>query len=307
MRRNYGGMSFIVLTTSLVGAAEPIRSVDGWTAVSQRVEIRPVFGFDEHGGPEEKSCLTITADDRDGLDGTWLKTFSIKGGEYYRFSAVRKTVNVVDPTRHAVARITWEDDQGNSVLDNMDRAQRVRTTAGEFRERARPEFPMDHETDELGWTEVTGTFRTPNLATTALVELQLRWVKNGSVNWSDVSLTHTDAPPPRRVRLASVYFEPRGGKTPADNCRMFVPLIEKAAELRADLVCLPEWVTALGTGLGPVEAAEPIPGPSTKYFGSLAKEHELYIVVGLLERDEPLVYNTTVLVGPDAQLVGKYR
>ena len=55
------------------------------------------------------------------------------------------------------------------------------------------------------------------------------------------------------------------------------------------------------------ECAEPIPGPSTKYFGELAKRHQLYIVAGLLEREGPLVYNVAALIGPDGDLVGKYR
>lgn len=55
------------------------------------------------------------------------------------------------------------------------------------------------------------------------------------------------------------------------------------------------------------ETAEPIPGPSTDYFGELAKQHGLHIVVSLYERDRHLVYNTAVLLGPDGKLIGKYR
>jgi predicted amidohydrolase len=55
------------------------------------------------------------------------------------------------------------------------------------------------------------------------------------------------------------------------------------------------------------EAAEPVPGPSTDYFGTLAKEHNLYIVAGLVERDGHLLYNVAVLLGPDGKLAGKYR
>lgn len=55
------------------------------------------------------------------------------------------------------------------------------------------------------------------------------------------------------------------------------------------------------------DAAEPIPGPSTDYFGQLAKQHNLYIVAGLLERDQQLVYNVAVLLAPDGSVAGKYR
>src|SRR6185503_18633497 len=100
---------------------------------------------------------------------------------------------------------------------------------------------------------------------------------------------------------------PKGGKTLMDNCRQFAPLIEDAAKQRADLVVLPETLTYYGLGKSYAECAEPIPGPSTEYFGELAKKHNLYIVAGLLERDRHLVYNVAALLGPDGKLAGKYR
>jgi predicted amidohydrolase len=39
----------------------------------------------------------------------------------------------------------------------------------------------------------------------------------------------------------------------------------------------------------------------------LAKRHNLYLVLGLVERDGRLLYNAAVLIGPDGRLVGKYR
>src|SRR5581483_6400942 len=60
-------------------------------------------------------------------------------------------------------------------------------------------------------------------------------------------------------------------------------------------------------GLDRTQGAEPIPGPSTEYFGALARRHNLYLVPGLLERDGHLVYNVAVLIGPDGRVAGKYR
>jgi predicted amidohydrolase len=39
----------------------------------------------------------------------------------------------------------------------------------------------------------------------------------------------------------------------------------------------------------------------------LAKQHNLYIVAGLVEREKHLIYNVAVLLGPDGNVVGKYR
>jgi predicted amidohydrolase len=86
----------------------------------------------------------------------------------------------------------------------------------------------------------------------------------------------------------------------------FEPLIAEAARQKADLVVLPETLT-YGGGAKYVDVAEPIPGPSTDFFGSLAREHSLYLTPGLIERDGPLIYNVAVLIGPDGKIAGKYR
>jgi predicted amidohydrolase len=39
----------------------------------------------------------------------------------------------------------------------------------------------------------------------------------------------------------------------------------------------------------------------------LANAHGLHLVVGLVEREQHLLYNTGVLIGPDGSLLGKYR
>jgi len=92
-----------------------------------------------------------------------------------------------------------------------------------------------------------------------------------------------------------------------DNLRQLRPYVSRAAERHADLLVLGECITSVGNGLSLIEAAEPIPGPSTDYLGRLAGEYKLYIVTTLNERVDHLIYNTAVLLGPDGTLVGKYR
>jgi predicted amidohydrolase len=125
--------------------------------------------------------------------------------------------------------------------------------------------------------------------------------------WAGVSVKETTPPPPRTVRLASVHFRPAGGKSPADNCRQYEPLVAEAARQKADLIVLGETLTYVNVGKAMHEVAEPVPGPSTDYFASLAKRHNAYIVAGLVERDRHLVYNVAALLGPDGSLAGKYR
>lgn len=54
--------------------------------------------------------------------------------------------------------------------------------------------------------------------------------------------------------------------------------------------------------------AEPIPGPSTQIFGSLARELGVVIVASLFERRAAgLYHNTAVVFEKDGTIVGKYR
>jgi predicted amidohydrolase len=287
------------------GAPEPA-TVDlppGWTTASPRAEIRPHFSFDPRGGPNKDGAWVITADDREGLHGWFSRTFPVSGGKHYRFHAVRKVRNVAEPRRSAVVRILWRDHAGKPVPMSEPP---VKGYLPGWVGRAEAEHPTDKDTDAQGWTEVSDTYRAPAKATRAIVELHLLWAPAGSIEWSDVALREVPPPAGRKVRLAAIHYRPKG-KSPQANCEEYAPLIAEAAGQKADLVVLGETITYFGAGKTYPECAEPIPGPSTRYFGELARKHDLYIVVGLLERDRHLVYNVAVLLGPDGSLVGKYR
>ncbi len=277
---------------------------EGWSTRSPRDEIRPAFSYRADGGPDHRGSFVIEADARDGLFGWWEKTFVVRGGNDYEFSARRKVEHVGTPRRTTVARVLWRDEKGRPV--KHDQPSWASYKAGE-RPRAEPEYPVDRDTDEHGWTEVSGVFHAPSGAARAIVELSYEWEPLGRVEWASISLAETSSPPPRKVRLATVHLRPQKGKTSDEKCQQFVPAIEEAARQGADLVVLPETLTYYGSGRTYAECAEPIPGPSTEYFGKLARTHNLYIVAGLIERDRHLVYNVAVLIGPDGAVVGKYR
>ena len=276
----------------------------GWMTGAPRDEIRPEFEFDPSSGANGKGCFIIRADSREGLDGWWTKTHPVSGGKTYRFSALFKSRSVAVPRRSIVVKIDWQDDQGGSVpLDEPTVANYLRGHVGT----AETEFPTTHGVDVQGWTEVSDTYRAPSRATRAVVSLRLQWAPHGEVRWSNVEFAESEPLAVRRVKLAAVHFRPKGGKAPLDNCKQYEPLIAQAAEQKADLVVLGETLTYVGLGKQPSEIAELVPGPATDFFGALARKHDLYIVVGLFERERHLVYNTAVLLGPDGKVVGKYR
>lgn len=269
-----------------------------WRGVSARDEIRPEFQR------QPPNLFLIRAEDREGLDGHWAGAFAVEGGQYYRFRALRQAQQVALPRRSTLARILWRDASGDPVRRDAPGAHSY--APGEFPV-AEPEYPSDGPTDAAGWTELGGIYRAPARARGAIVELHLRWAPRGIVTWKDVSLAVTEPPASRKVRLATVHYVPKDGHTALDSCRQFAPFLAQAAEQKADLVVLPETITATGNGLSYLQAAEPIPGPATGYFGTLAAKHGMHLVVGLVERERHLLYNTAVLLGRDGALIGKYR
>lgn len=275
----------------------------GWQTAAPRDELRPEFSYDSSGGRDGRGGWIIQHGDREGLHGYWYKPFPVQGGRHYHFHAVRRVDGVAQPRRSAPVRILWQDADGRAVPS--DRPAPSGYLPG-WTPTAEPEYPLDKQTDAEGWTEVSDTYRAPAKAARAVIELHLQWAPRGRIVWSEVACTATEPPSPRRVRLAAVHYKP-SGKTPEDNRRQFVPLIEEAARQKADLVVLGETLTFVSTGRDYAGVAEPVPGPSTEFFGQLARKHDLYVVAGIIERDGHLIYNTAVLLGPDGLLAGKYR
>ena len=276
---------------------------NGWQAVAPRAEIRPAFSFEPEAGLKGAGCFVIAADQRDGLDGWFQKSFAVKGGDFYRFDAVRKTSGVAVPRRSALVRVSWQNEAGRMVSADVP-DQQVKELG--HTPSAEPEYPADGTTDPQGWTKVSGAYRAPAKATRAVIELHLQWAPNGQVRWSDVRFDKAAPPPPRKVRLATIHYQP-SGKSPRENCEEYAPFIKAAAQQKADLVVLGETVSTVKVKQNVAETAEVIPGPTTGYFGELAKENHLHIVLSLYERAGHLIYNASVLIGPDGHLIGKYR
>jgi predicted amidohydrolase len=290
----------VLAGSSLQGASPPSR----WQSLAPREEISPHFAYHENAGKDGKGSWVIETDKRGGQYGCWKGEFSVQGGKPHRFSAWYKATGVANADHSVIARILWRDDQDRPV-------NHAEPTFTSFRKgeppRSEPEYPRRKATDENGWTEMSDTYLVPPGATKGIVELYLQWQPGARVEWSGASITGVAEMPSRKVRLATVHFQPREGKTLLEKARLFEPLLAEAAKQKADLVVLPETLTYYGSGKSMVECAEAVPGSVTDYFCTLAKLHQNYIVAGLIERDGALIYNVAVLIGPDGKVAGKYR
>jgi N-carbamoylputrescine amidase len=88
--------------------------------------------------------------------------------------------------------------------------------------------------------------------------------------------------------------------------------IRSCAAQGAQLIILPELHNGLyfcqTENTHAFDAGEPIPGPSTNYFGLLARELGVVLVLSLFEKRAPgLYHNTAVVLETDGSIAGRYR
>ncbi len=98
----------------------------------------------------------------------------------------------------------------------------------------------------------------------------------------------------------------------ADNKARLAKKIGDLAHEGAELIVLQELHNGLyfcqTEDVNVFDQAETIPGPSTEFYGNLAKQHGVVIVTSLFERRSTgLYHNTAVVLEKDGTIAGKYR
>lgn len=111
-----------------------------------------------------------------------------------------------------------------------------------------------------------------------------------------------------KFRVAALQMEITPDKE--RNLEKAEALIDKGAAKGAKIVNLPEEFSFMYPVEKQPEMAEPIPGPTTERLAERARDHKIYIIGGSIIEKSPQtqkVFNTSVLIGPDGRIIGKYR
>lgn len=173
------------------------------------------------------------------------------------------------------------------------------------------------------------------LAASAIVLRQVRLVaaeQPGSTNIKKSNVAEKKASPSksgRRTFLAAAIQAVSKMGDPAGNRRHLEALVHKAARKGAKVIVLPECAvpgymsadlkitwrdgrrkTTYGLrGISPEGVAETVPGVSTKAFGKLADELDVYLTAPILEFEPKTgkYYNTLVLIDPEGKVLLHYR
>lgn len=84
--------------------------------------------------------------------------------------------------------------------------------------------------------------------------------------------------------------------------------IDRAAQEKPDIVCLPETFTGLGcSNEAWFATAEPVPGPTSEAVSEKARQYGTYIICPMVHQKEDRTYNSAVLIDRRGEVVGAYH
>ncbi|MBE3070617.1 MAG: carbon-nitrogen hydrolase family protein [Planctomycetes bacterium] len=233
----------------------------------------------------DAGLLVESPDEPCGVGGAWQKIVGVEGGKAYAVEASCEVRGGAPPLRTAQVRVEW-------------------------RVGGKPEHPAGWlvrlKGVEGGLAAFEDVLVAPDGADGARLTLEVKWPQGGAVVWKRVAMRPAPLPPPRKVRIGTVYLRPKDS-TPEKNLALAIEQIDAAGRLGLDVVCLSEAILQVGTAATLEELAKPIPGPDTERLGAAARRNRLWVVAGLAERAGPRVYNTAVLLDREGRVAGTYR
>lgn len=106
------------------------------------------------------------------------------------------------------------------------------------------------------------------------------------------------------IAMAQILVE--GGR-PTANLDRAVAAIRDAAAQDCRIVVLPECLDFGWTDPSARDGAQPIPGSHVERLAAAAREHNIYVAAGLVERAGERLYNAAVLLDPAGRTLLHYR
>jgi predicted amidohydrolase len=259
----------------------------GWRVWAARQETAPHVFVDEVNYRGEGGSLAVSgASNAAASGGVERVVEGIQPGQWYRFVAYYRAEQIGYEPRQVVPRLDW--------------------VSAEAKRAGKPDYVFSTTVDG-DWKRVTMDAPAPKDAAGVRLQLLLWDSPTGTVWWDDISLTPIPPPAPRQVTVASINLRPEQTHSAQESVGRFIETIDKVVKDKTDIILLPEGITVVGTGKEYSDVAEPIPGPTTKRLGEVAKKHNAYIVAGIYEHEGPAIYNTAVLIDRAGNYVGRYR
>lgn len=277
---------------------------DGWKTTYPRKEIAPDFVLDNSVSHSGKNSVRTTAKGSKGTYGFWSTTMkgiesaqskqsplitlhdsSFLGNNNYLIGCHFKTSAEVDPGKNVRVKAVWLDKDNNELFTEFLRAG----------------------TMENGWYRIAEVRTAPLNAAGLSISLILQWAENGSVWWDDIFAEKAPPAEKRIVTIATASEWPKHPSTTEKNLQYYASRVMEAGKAGADILCLGEGITVVSTGKSYADAAETIPGPTSKILGEAARKAGIYVIAGIYEREGTLIYNTALLIDRQGNVAGRYR
>jgi len=281
----------------------------GWRPVTPRAEISPVFELDNSVAHSGKYSARVSSKGSPGTFGYWTTT--VPGIQGEETPGAKNS-----PTDHTITGKDFLGNKGYRVrcyfrtkdLESVDKNVWIRVRWNDANGQLLSEEYLSSYAQEGGWYKAEQVLRAPLVSRSIDLELVLRWAAEGTVWWDDISVEEATLPAAsRKIKVATISYQPPAPSTPEKNRQFYAEKVAAAGKEGADIICLGEGITAVSAGVKYADVAESVPGPTSRVLGELAKRYSLYVVVGIYEREGPLVYNTALLIDRKGDVVGKYR
>ncbi len=107
-----------------------------------------------------------------------------------------------------------------------------------------------------------------------------------------------------RVGMGQILIE---AGQPQANLKRAVEMIAKAADAGCDLIVLPECLDIGWTDTRARALAQPIPGPHVEILAQAARDYQIHVTAGLVERADSKLYNAAVLLDSEGQICLLHR
>ncbi|MFN8777168.1 MAG: carbon-nitrogen hydrolase family protein [Flavobacteriales bacterium] len=110
----------------------------------------------------------------------------------------------------------------------------------------------------------------------------------------------------KRVKIGLGQLLVEGGE-PDRNIERAITMIGEAARQQCDIILLPETMDFAWTHPSGMEDAQTIPGKYSDIFCEQARQHGIWICVGLTEKSGDRNYNSAILINRLGEIVLKYH
>jgi predicted amidohydrolase len=260
----------------------------GWQRWSPRPSLAPEATVSPASGNSTPQLILASRQNRYVLGGWRRLVRSIHPGKTYHFRAEVLLEGSSNPSHSLLCQLRWlgselkEEDNG---LEYVVHSRKI----------AEGKFLLEQ------------SFQAMPGATSLQALLFLQWSPGVIAKFTAISLIEEDPLPPRKVRVATIYWRPAGPSDPSANISAFARLVDQTASQHPDMILLPEAAPVINTGLTAFEGAQIPEGPAFQLLSEKARLYQCYIIYGAYEKQGELAFNSAFILDRQGKLAGKYR